>query len=64
MIPIVVIKPLLKYFDSIDKYVTAGLMYKKLHNETTITQNLCSLLDEVHRTHVNAHKSKLTSIRL
>ncbi|MEH1853673.1 MAG: hypothetical protein V7L11_18820 [Nostoc sp.] len=46
MIPISAIKPLLKYFDAIDRHCTAGLMYKRPHNETTITQNLCSLLDE------------------
>ncbi|MDJ0736470.1 MAG: hypothetical protein QNJ47_20810 [Nostocaceae cyanobacterium] len=45
MIPIAAIKPLLKYFDAIDKHCTAGLTYNKPHIETTITQNLCSLLD-------------------
>lgn len=46
MIPIAAIKPLLKYFDAIDRHCTAGLMYKRPHLETTITQNLCSLLDQ------------------
>lgn len=46
MIPVATIKPLLRYFDSIDKLATAGLMFKKPHIETTITQNLCSMLDE------------------
>lgn len=45
MIPIAAIKPLLRYFDAIDRHCTAGLMYKKPHSETTITQNLCFLLD-------------------
>jgi hypothetical protein len=46
MIPIAAIKPLLHYFDAIDRHCTAGLMYKRPHTETTITQNLCSLLDQ------------------
>ncbi|OUL20512.1 hypothetical protein BV378_29280 [Nostoc sp. RF31YmG] len=46
MIPIAAIKPLLKYFDAIDRNCTAGLMHKRPHLETTITQNLCSLLDQ------------------
>lgn len=46
MIPVAAIKPLLQYFDSIDRHCTAGLMNKRPHTETTITQNLCTLLDQ------------------
>ena len=46
MIPIATIKPLLKYFDSIDEAGTAGLMSQSPSIETTITDNLCSLLDQ------------------
>ena len=45
MIPIAAIRPLLKFFDAIDRHCTAGLRNKRPHVETTITQNLCSLLD-------------------
>lgn len=46
MIPVAAIKPLLKYFDEIDRHCTAGLMNKRPHLETTITQIFCSLLDQ------------------
>lgn len=46
MIPVPAIKPLLKYFDAIDRHSTAGLLNKRPHIETTITQNLCALLDQ------------------
>jgi hypothetical protein len=46
MIPIAAIKPLLRYFDAIDRYSTAGLLFKTPFKETTITQILCSLLDQ------------------
>jgi hypothetical protein len=46
MIPIAAIKPLLKYFDAVDMHCTAGLMNKRPHTETTITQNFCSLMDQ------------------
>lgn len=46
MIPIQAIQPLIKYLDAIDEHCTAGLLHKKPHIETTITQNLCSLLDQ------------------
>jgi hypothetical protein len=46
MIPIAAIKPLLRYFDAIDRHSTTGLLYKTPFKETTITQILCSLLDQ------------------
>jgi hypothetical protein len=46
MIPVIAIKPILQFFDAIDECCTEGLMNKRPHNETTITQILCSLLEQ------------------
>lgn len=45
MIPISVIKPILKHLDAIDKATTVGLMNKKPLIEPSLTQRFCSLLD-------------------
>ncbi len=57
MIPILAIKPLLKYFDAIDGYCTQGLMHKRPHIETTITQILCSSLDQEEQRQANLNYS-------
>src|SRR5687767_4156360 len=53
MLPLNCIRPLLRYFDAVDRAATAGLLNKRPHLETTTTQLLCALLDEEEQTQFN-----------
>jgi hypothetical protein len=45
VLPAYVLRPLLRYFDGVDEIVSAGLVTAKPHFETSLTSDLCTLMD-------------------